>query len=257
MSADDFTDGLTGDLERAGAAFVYRIAGQADVAAAEPLRLRLLDLLTEVPGDLVLNLAEVTFMDSAALAALLAVSFAARDQRRRVVLSRPSDAVLQLIELAGVERVLTIRRGDLHEHLDGAPAVHGGVAGGHVVEGHAPVEHGRGVEGAREDVGEQLGDVGTHRRDPPVQCARCADGRRAGPPARPALPRGRPRRRDGPLRSPWRTIPACPRTRARGRPRLRSSPAPARPPPRRSRRRCRWPRSAARSRGARRGVRAR
>lgn len=110
MATDEFTGGLTGELERAPGALVYRLTGDADVSAADALRARLLEVLAEGPGDLVVDLTRVAFMDSSALGALLTVSFAAREAGRHVVALRPSPAVLQLLELTGVEGVLETRR---------------------------------------------------------------------------------------------------------------------------------------------------
>lgn len=109
MSEDRLTGALTGELQRAPGALIYRLTGEADVSAADALRDRLLELVAESPGELVLDLAGVGFMDTSGLAALLATTFAAREGGRRVVALHPSPAVLHLLELTGVEQVLDIR----------------------------------------------------------------------------------------------------------------------------------------------------
>lgn len=109
MALDRLTGGLTGELVRAPGALVYRLTGEADLSAADALRERLLELLAESRGELVVDLAGVAFMDTSGLAAVLATTFAAREEGRRVVALHPSPAVLHLLELTGVERVLDIR----------------------------------------------------------------------------------------------------------------------------------------------------
>lgn len=109
MPSDHLADRLSGHLHGTADGLAYRLRGDADIAAADTLRRRLLSLLDEVDGDLVLDASEVAFIDSAALSTLLAVSFAARKEGRAVILADPSLPVRSLVELTGVEEFLAIR----------------------------------------------------------------------------------------------------------------------------------------------------
>lgn len=112
MPPDHLADRLSGHLHGAAAGLTYRLRGDADIAGADALRNRLLALLDEVPGDLVLDASGVSFIDSAALSSLLAVSFAARKEGRAVVLDDPSEPVRNLVALTGVEDFLRVRATD-------------------------------------------------------------------------------------------------------------------------------------------------
>lgn len=58
-----------------------------------------------VPGQMLLDLSQIEFIDSSALAALVALS---RDARFELMIINPSDPVRVILELTAIDQVLTI-----------------------------------------------------------------------------------------------------------------------------------------------------
>jgi anti-anti-sigma factor len=79
----------------------YRITGSFDVPSAGSLH-ELLDELCRTPGDLTLDLSNVTFMDSGGLRAIIQACLGL-GQSGVVRLVNPSAQVRQLLEQTGVE----------------------------------------------------------------------------------------------------------------------------------------------------------
>jgi len=82
---------------------VLRIAGELDVATAPELQAR----LSAHRGPAILDLRDVTFIDSTGLRVLLGAS-QGRDRAESLVLRAPSPAVRRLIELAALTDQLAI-----------------------------------------------------------------------------------------------------------------------------------------------------
>jgi anti-sigma B factor antagonist len=64
--------------------------------------------LPRSPGRVTLDLSELTFCDSLGLGTLLVLSRSARSQQTLLVLRRPSDFFVRMVEVAGVAASLTI-----------------------------------------------------------------------------------------------------------------------------------------------------
>ena len=62
-------------------------------------------------GDVVIAMAEVTFMDSSGLRVLIDLQQRAGDASRRLVLDSPSQSVTRLLEVSGLADHFTIGRG--------------------------------------------------------------------------------------------------------------------------------------------------
>jgi anti-anti-sigma factor len=83
------------------------VRGEIDAAGAPALRAALAELREVVGGDaVVLDLSEVTFMDSSGLAALVDASSGGR----RVEVRRPSPIVRRVIEMTGLDGLLLADR---------------------------------------------------------------------------------------------------------------------------------------------------
>ncbi len=97
-------DTLRGRLDEAGGSAVYALAGELDYVAAEPFADRTLQILAErAEGGLVIDMAEVTFIDSTGLRALLDLR-GALPERRRITLANvqpPVQRLLSLTDLTG------------------------------------------------------------------------------------------------------------------------------------------------------------
>ena len=80
---------------------VARCSGELDRTSAADLELHLQSALDHGVRDIVVNLRDVSFMDSAGLTALLRTAESARWRYGHLFVTRPSDAARRLIELTG------------------------------------------------------------------------------------------------------------------------------------------------------------
>jgi anti-anti-sigma factor len=102
--------GFTVVARHDGDALEVALAGELDMAAAFKLESELDRLLARrAARRLVLDLAELTFIDSAGLGALLAIHDRAQDLGIEFVLSNPSDPVRRILDLSGTASVLLDR----------------------------------------------------------------------------------------------------------------------------------------------------
>ena len=115
-------------LQEHGHAVVLHVDGELDVRTAPPLRDELRRLIRH-DGDrgapsVVVDLREVTFMDSYALGVLVQCHKLARAHRRTFVLVSTSPRVEQLFRITGMRHVMP-----LHPDPESALAVSGGSSG--------------------------------------------------------------------------------------------------------------------------------
>jgi len=102
-------DGLQVHLERSGDMPVVRVVGEIDLATAPQLR----DQLAELPHDsgaVIVDLSEVTFLDSTGLSVLVASwkRFSNGDEKGdlRLVVNRP--AIERVLEVTGLAQVFGV-----------------------------------------------------------------------------------------------------------------------------------------------------
>jgi anti-sigma B factor antagonist len=102
-------DGLRVHLERSGDVPVVRVVGEIDLATAPHLR----DRLTELPhdsGTVIVDLSEVTFLDSTGLSVLVAswkrLSNGEDKGDLRLVVNRP--AIERILEVTGLAQVFGV-----------------------------------------------------------------------------------------------------------------------------------------------------
>ncbi len=85
------------------------VAGDLDCSTAGQLRSLLLDLIEEKGGSSVaIDLTGVRFIDAAGMAALVDASKLVREEGGRLVLARPRGGPGRLIDLTGLDDVVTV-----------------------------------------------------------------------------------------------------------------------------------------------------
>lgn len=87
---------------------VIALAGRLVMADVPQVRQRLLETVERGGGKLILDLAEVGFMDSSGLSVLVSTFKAARLKGGEVVLLHPSPTVRSLIELTRLQQIFSI-----------------------------------------------------------------------------------------------------------------------------------------------------
>jgi anti-sigma B factor antagonist len=102
-------DGLEVSLEHVGGKSVLRVVGEVDVSTASKLR----DSLGEIPqgtGIVIVDLSEVTFLDSSGLGVLVAgwkrLSTGGEEADLRLVVVRP--VIQRVLEVTGLVKVFSI-----------------------------------------------------------------------------------------------------------------------------------------------------
>jgi anti-sigma B factor antagonist len=100
-------------VERTGGAVLLRVVGDLDLASADELRESAAAALAS-PGctRLIVDLADVRFMDSTGLGALVDLRNHSLARHVRLVLGAPSDRVLEVLRLTAMEAVFDIAPDD-------------------------------------------------------------------------------------------------------------------------------------------------
>lgn len=92
----------------AGARVTFRLTGELDMATSPGLGRAIGASLDERPAHMVLDLREVTFLDSSGGRVLIAAARRARNEGCDLVLRAPSQPVLRMLRLTGLDRVLAV-----------------------------------------------------------------------------------------------------------------------------------------------------
>jgi anti-sigma B factor antagonist len=103
-------------IERSDGAVVVALAGELDLYNAETVRAALLDCCAGKPERLVVDLSEVTFIDSTALGVLIEAR-TKLPNRRAFVLAAPTLETRRALEVSGLDRHFAVR-----ESVDDAKA---------------------------------------------------------------------------------------------------------------------------------------
>jgi len=102
--------------------FVVYPEGELDIATIPALREEWLGLVDDVRPDLlVIDLTAVTFLDSTALSAVVAVHKRQREHGGRLIVSNANPRVAKIIEMTGLRDLIDVRPRDGHPegHPDG------------------------------------------------------------------------------------------------------------------------------------------
>ena len=92
--------------ERAGGVAVALLRGRLDLVAAPAVKQRLAEAVAAGHRNLVVDLGEVSFLDSSGLSALISTLKAAREANGDVRLARPADQARTVIRLLALDRVM-------------------------------------------------------------------------------------------------------------------------------------------------------
>jgi anti-sigma B factor antagonist len=86
------------------------LRGEVDVLTVDQVRVALTEALAAHPHDIVVDLAELTFIDSTGLGALIFGFQRARDAGVRFRLAHPSRTVRQILVLSGLLEVVELKQ---------------------------------------------------------------------------------------------------------------------------------------------------
>jgi anti-sigma B factor antagonist len=91
-----------------GQGVILNVGGEVDLATAPQLQAKLVDLVNDGTGSVVVDLTPVAFMDSTGLSVLLAAHKRAQADGHSIRLACPAGPVLRVLQLTGMERVLPV-----------------------------------------------------------------------------------------------------------------------------------------------------
>lgn len=91
-----------------GGPVTLRVAGELDISTAPQLRLEIDAAMTTPPGDLILDLSEVTFLDSSGLAVLFSAARRLARHDARVTVRGLQAQCLRTVQLVGLADVLDL-----------------------------------------------------------------------------------------------------------------------------------------------------
>jgi stage II sporulation protein AA (anti-sigma F factor antagonist) len=102
---------MTVETKRVGRTLVVRCAGELDLASAPEFRRVIDEQLSEWEGlrELVLNLAQVSFVDSSGLGAILGRYKRIQQRQGRMVLVEVPPSLRKLLEFSGIFKLLPSR----------------------------------------------------------------------------------------------------------------------------------------------------
>ena len=94
------------DVTSEGGKEIVRLRGDADVYTAPVLERRLNELVDDGAREIVIDLAELTFIDTTGLSVLVGTHRRLRAHDGRIRLRSPSGSVQKVLEITGLDRVL-------------------------------------------------------------------------------------------------------------------------------------------------------
>ena len=106
MSID--MNGLTADVSTQGTQTIVALAGEIDLSNHVALRTALNDLIVGGSVDLVLDLTDVTFMDSTGLGAMIGTRRRVHAFQGSLAIVLTNDAILRVFEVTGLDKVFDL-----------------------------------------------------------------------------------------------------------------------------------------------------
>lgn len=102
-------DEIVTSVDRDESTVTVALHGEVDVLTVDQVRVALTEALADRPRDIVVDLAELTFIDSTGLGALIFGFQRARDAGVRFRLAHPSRTVRQILVLSGLLEVVELK----------------------------------------------------------------------------------------------------------------------------------------------------
>jgi len=101
--------GLTIEQSQSSDESLIRVVGEVDLYSSPELRKAILKAVPSARGALAIDLAGVTYIDSSGIATLVEGLRSAREHGTEFILNAPSQAVMQVLELARLDSVFEVR----------------------------------------------------------------------------------------------------------------------------------------------------
>ena len=106
--AENWGVNLFVDLVADGDDVQVALVGEIDAASALALQSRLSDVIEATTGEVVVNMSDISFIDSIGLRALLAIRRSLSEQGRSLVLRELSKPIRRLLDLTGLSPALGV-----------------------------------------------------------------------------------------------------------------------------------------------------
>jgi anti-sigma B factor antagonist len=93
---------LSVKVEGSGSRVFVQLKGELDISTAPLLQTTLADVLGDTPEEIVLNLADVSYVDSTGLSLFITATKRARAQGGKLVLQNPQESTQRLLEITNL-----------------------------------------------------------------------------------------------------------------------------------------------------------
>jgi anti-sigma B factor antagonist len=113
---EDLRQPVVAAVEQQGKATIVRLAGELDLYNADEARDALADASEQDPERIVIDLSEISFVDSTGLGVLVAARSKLKN-RRALLLAAPKPETRRALEISGLDRFLAV-----HETVEEALA---------------------------------------------------------------------------------------------------------------------------------------
>ena len=86
--------------------WLFDISGEIDISNAPQLKKDLESAYAQKPADIIVNVSELTYIDSTGLGAIISVYGKMKNAGHRIVLTEPKDNVKKLLNITSLDKVL-------------------------------------------------------------------------------------------------------------------------------------------------------
>ncbi len=100
---------LTIEVEKRAGASLIRVIGEVDLYSSPELRKTVLKVIPKAAEGVEVDLSGVEYIDSSGVATLVEGLRSAREHDKKFILVSPSPGVMQVLELARLDRIFELR----------------------------------------------------------------------------------------------------------------------------------------------------